>query len=108
GYLLVLNSTVIDWASRDVYSETYPEDSASTAAASVARSNLLETRAWRLVFLYYGLTLTGIATAAFGILCPPTIKKYEDGVDYASDVIRFMKVEPHWTAVVDTLEALAD
>src|SRR3954468_22128385 len=64
GYLLIMNGEFVAW---------FDPDAAAVHASGVP---LLFTHAWRLIFIYYGLTLTALATAWYGLACPKLIKKY--------------------------------
>jgi hypothetical protein len=101
AHLLILNASVLEWLEAADYS-TRCEAAYSSDAVPVP---LLYTGAWRLVFLYYGLTFTGIATAIFGFFCPFSHKKYGDAIDYAINVKQLFPTEESRATVRQTLDA---
>jgi hypothetical protein len=96
GYLLILNRAFLHWL-----------DPSLPATGTSAAPPLMYTAAWRLVFIYYGLTFTGVATAMYALLCPKMVKKYADAIDYALGQQELYGSVSKWNDLIGTLfEAL--
>lgn len=99
GYVLILNTSFLDWFGL--------APAAGTAGSKPAGMNLLQTPAWRLVFIYYGLTLTGLATALFGLFCPRPQRKCADSLDYSREMAPLFEAPHNWTVLWNNLVNLA-
>jgi hypothetical protein len=100
GYLLIMNEEFRDWFATG--------HCVSCPAAEVHEAldqpvPLIYTHVWRLIFIYFGLTLTGIATAIFGLFCPFSSRKYGDGIDYALNVLPLFASREQWESLAETL-----
>jgi hypothetical protein len=98
GYLLITNGDFSGWF----------DPPAVLKHAQDPPVPLIYTHMWRLVFIYYGLTFTAIATAWFGLSCPKFIKKFGDSPDYAAGYLDLHKDEVRWTALANMIANLGD
>ena len=73
GYLFLFNGHFVTWLA------LHPATGVTTEATQAALG-------WRLLCLYYGLTLVAVATVVYALRCPYVCKRYADAVDYARDV----------------------
>lgn len=95
GYLLIMSPAFVSWFD--------PATAPAHKDLSADNVPLLHTHAWRLIFIYCGLTLTGVATALFSFFCPAPVKKYGDALDYSLGVKDLYKNDDRWTSLADTL-----
>jgi len=101
GYLLILNGDFMEWVSADKAINCFSYDADN--CPNSAMIPMIYTPAWRLVFVYFGLALTGIATLLYGWFCPFSHKKYGDALDYALHVKDFFVAKDSWTSLATTL-----
>lgn len=72
GYLFLFNGHFVNWLA------LHPAVGVTNEATQAALG-------WRLLCLYYGLTLVGVATVVYALRCPYVCKRYADAVEYARD-----------------------
>lgn len=65
GYLLLLNRSVLELADIDQRFKLFATESP-----------------WRLIAVYYGTFLLGIASTLYLVICPREIRRYDSAVDY--------------------------
>ncbi len=90
GYLILLNEEVLRLA--DV----------------APRFRLLVSASpWRLVCVYYGSFLVGVASLIYGLRCPTQIRKYDSAVEYRNAEVDFFTPRNHQHYLLSMISAVA-
>lgn len=95
GYLFLFNGHFVNWLA------LHPAVGIATEAAQA-------TLGWRLLCLYYGLTLVAVATVVYALRCPYVCKRYADAVEYARDARSIHSSETAFLGLIGELRSVKE